>query len=158
MTVAPTLAGRARVGARVEGVVQGVGFRPYVFRLAEELGLAGFVLNDARGVVVEVEGGRAALEAFLARLPAEAPPLAAVERISSRELVPRGEHGFAILESARQGEPEALVSPDMATCPDCLAELFDPGDRRFAGRVDRREHEKQNQRHDAAEHQRQSGL
>ncbi len=119
-----------RAGARVEGTVQGVGFRPYVHRLAGELGLAGFVLNDERGVLLEVEGEAAAVQTFLERLPREAPPLAAVERVSPAALEPTGEPGFAIRESPAGGEPDALVSPDSATCPDCMAELFDPADRR----------------------------
>ena len=121
----------SRVRARIEGTVQGVGFRPYVYRLADEMGLAGHVLNDARGVVVEVEAPGDAVERFLARLPAEAPPLASVERVTAEELDELGELGFSIRESPAGGEPRAAVTPDSATCPDCLAELFDPGDRRF---------------------------
>ncbi|MGI8512488.1 MAG: acylphosphatase, partial [Solirubrobacteraceae bacterium] len=119
-----------RVRARVEGTVQGVGFRPYVFRLAGELGLAGWVLNDSRGVLLEVEGAPEAVDGFLARLPAEAPPLAAIEGVAHGELEPTGEPGFAIVASPQAGEPLALVSPDIATCEDCLAELRDPADRR----------------------------
>lgn len=119
-----------RAGARVVGVVQGVGFRPYVHRLAGELGLAGFVLNDERGVLVEVEGPEGAVEAFLVRLPREAPPLASVERVVRFEGEPTGAAGFEIRPSPAGGEPDALVSPDTATCDDCLAELFDPADRR----------------------------
>ncbi len=115
----------------MEGVVQGVGFRPYVHRLASELGLAGFVLNDARGVLVEVEGPAGAVEAFLERLPREAPQLASVERVERSALEPVGDAGFAIRPSPAGGEPDALVSPDTATCADCLAELFDPVDRRY---------------------------
>jgi hydrogenase maturation protein HypF len=120
-----------RVRARVEGTVQGVGFRPYVYRLAGEMGLAGYVLNDSSGVVVEVEAASEAVERFLARLPAEAPPLASVERVTAERLEELGEHGFSIRDSPRGGEPRAAVTPDSATCPDCLAELFDPADRRF---------------------------
>jgi hydrogenase maturation protein HypF len=120
-----------RVRVRVEGVVQGVGFRPFVHRLAGELGLAGFVRNDARGAVIEAEGDPAAIETLLARLVADAPPLATVE-IAGTEVVPaRGEPGFAIAESASAGRPDAQVSPDTATCAACLRELFDPTDRRF---------------------------
>ena len=115
----------------MEGVVQGVGFRPYVHRLAAELGLAGFVLNDERGVLVEVEGPAAAVEAFLERLPREAPPLASVERVETSQLEPVGDAGFVIRASPAGGEPDALVSPDTATCDECLAELFDPSDRRY---------------------------
>jgi len=121
---------RCRARARVHGVVQGVGFRPYAFRLAEELGLAGHVGNDARGVVCEVEGAPAAVDAFLARLPAETPPLAHVERVLSERVPVLGEASFTILPSAG-GRPDALVSADTAPCDECLAELTDPGDRRF---------------------------
>ena len=121
----------SRVRARVEGTVQGVGFRPYVYRLAGELGVAGHVLNDSRGVVVEVEAAPETVERFLARLAAEAPPLAHVERVVAEPLEETGERGFAIRESPRDGEPRAAVTPDSATCSDCLAEVFDPGDRRF---------------------------
>ncbi len=119
-----------RVRARVEGTVQGVGFRPYVFRLADELALGGYVLNDERGVLLEVEGEEEAVSGFLARLAAEAPPLARVETVTPEELAPAGEQAFAILASPRGGVPDALVSPDSATCEDCLAELRDPADRR----------------------------
>ena len=121
----------SRVRARIEGTVQGVGFRPYVYRLADELGVAGHVLNDSRGVVVEVEAPAETVERFLSRLALEAPPLANVERVTSEQLEELGEHGFAIRESPAGGEPCAAVTPDSATCPDCLAELFDPADRRF---------------------------
>jgi hydrogenase maturation protein HypF len=120
-----------RVRARVDGTVQGVGFRPYVFRLAEELGLGGFVGNDERGVVLEVEGEPGAVERFLERLPREAPPLATVERVGAEAIAPLGGGGFRIVESARAGPPAALVSPDSAVCDACLAELFDPADRRY---------------------------
>jgi hydrogenase maturation protein HypF len=120
-----------RVRARVEGTVQGVGFRPFVYRLASELDLAGFVLNDERGVLVEVEGRDGAVDGFLRRLAEEAPPLASVEAVRPRDVAPAGERGFRILASPHGGEPEALVSPDTATCGDCLRELFDPADRRY---------------------------
>jgi hydrogenase maturation protein HypF len=120
-----------RVRARIEGTVQGVGFRPYVYRLAGELGVAGHVLNDSRGVVVEAEAAEETVERFLARLPAEAPPLANVERVTAELVEELGERGFSIRPSPGGGEPRAPVTPDSATCPDCLAELFDPSDRRF---------------------------
>ena len=125
---APTV---RRVRVRVEGTVQGVGFRPYVYRLAGELALAGWVMNDAHGVLAEVEGDAPAVERFLARLPEEAPPLAAVERVVTEDAPPSGASGFEIRRSAGAGEPEAAVTPDVATCADCLAELFDPADRRY---------------------------
>ncbi|HEY4897286.1 MAG TPA: carbamoyltransferase HypF [Solirubrobacteraceae bacterium] len=119
-----------RVAVRVQGTVQGVGFRPYVHRLAGELELAGWVRNDERGVELEVEGPSAAVEAFLARLEPEAPPLAQVESLRSEARTALGERGFAIAASARRGEADAPVAADAATCADCLAELFDPRDRR----------------------------
>jgi hydrogenase maturation protein HypF len=122
---------RVRVRARVEGTVQGVGFRPYVYGLAHELDLAGYVLNDERGVLLEVEGDAAAIQRFLERLPAGAPPLAGVERLRIEPAEPTGETGFAIRASPRGGEPRASVTPDSATCERCLAELRDPADRRF---------------------------
>jgi hydrogenase maturation protein HypF len=121
----------SRVRARIEGTVQGVGFRPYVYRLAGELGVAGHVLNDARGVVVEAEGRSDIVECFLARLPLEAPPLSRVERMTAEQLEELGERGFSIRGSREGGEPRAAVTPDSATCADCLAELFDPANRRF---------------------------
>ena len=96
-----------RVRVRVEGVVQGVGFRPYVHRLAAELGLDGFVRNDSRGAVIEAEGTPEAIEALLARLPAEAPPAAEIERVSREVVPPRGEKGFGIVQSTRSGLPTA---------------------------------------------------
>jgi hydrogenase maturation protein HypF len=126
---APAMTRRARV--RVEGTVQGVGFRPYVFRLAQELTLAGFVLNDDRGVLLEVEGAAVAVAAFLERLPAEAPPIAQIERLIVEEVAPRGGAGFAIAASTSDGTADAPIAADSATCPECLAELFDPRDRRF---------------------------
>jgi hydrogenase maturation protein HypF len=115
---------------RVRGQVQGVGFRPFVYRLALELGLSGWVLNDADGVEIEAQGGEAALEALLSRLEKDAPDLAQVDEVSAlpAEVLPR--HGFAILES-RSGHAHTGITPDAATCPACLAEVFDPANRRY---------------------------
>ncbi len=107
-----------------------MGFRPFVFRLAEELGLAGWVLNDEHGVLAEVEGPSEAITALAARLRSEAPPLAEIESLSVSEAGPQGETEFKIVTSTRSGTPDAAISPDMATCADCLAELLDPSDRR----------------------------
>ena len=120
-----------RVRIRVDGVVQGVGFRPFVHRLASELGLDGFVRNDERGVVIEVEGDGAAVAALLARLPAEAPPLAPVERDRHRGGAGARRRAASRSRHSSAGAPDALVSPDVATCADCLRELFDPADRRY---------------------------
>ena len=119
-----------RTRVRVEGIVQGVGFRPFVHALAGRLGLAGLVGNDAGGVFVEVEGSAETVERFLEALAAEAPPLAVIERVTATPLAPTGTAGFAIAPSRADGERQALVSPDTATCADCLAELDDPADRR----------------------------
>ena len=121
---------RTRVRARVLGTVQGVGFRPYVFGLAAELSLGGWICNDERGVLLEVEGAAHHVEELLARLAGEAPPLAVVEAVDAEPIEARGERRFAIVESLHGGESQALVSPDTATCPACLRELFDPADRR----------------------------
>jgi hydrogenase maturation protein HypF len=129
VALAPEL---CRVRARVGGTVQGVGFRPFVFRLADELSLAGWVRNDQRGVELEVEGPRETVRGFLARLRAEAPPLASVEELSTQAVAALGERGFQIAPSAGAGrDADALVAADSATCADCLSELSDPGDRRF---------------------------
>ncbi|MEA2459382.1 MAG: hydrogenase maturation protein HypF, partial [Thermoleophilaceae bacterium] len=120
-----------RTRVRVEGTVQGVGFRPYVFRLAHELDLAGYVLNDERGVLVEVEGEPTAVDRFVLRLPSEAPPLARVEHVAREEVPASGVSGFSIAPSPAGRSPDAPVAPDSATCPDCLAEMFDPADRRY---------------------------
>jgi hydrogenase maturation protein HypF len=121
---------RVRTRVRVEGTVQGVGFRPFVYRIASEEGLAGHVLNDERGVLLEAEGDAAAVARFVSRLSAETPPLAVVERVRSDSLEVRGERGFRILQSASTGTADAPVAPDTATCRDCLSELLDPADRR----------------------------
>ena len=121
---------RQRVRVRVEGTVQGVGFRPFVYRLAAELDLAGWVLNDSRGVLIEAEGELGALAQLLERLRSDAPPLAIVERVSDEPLDPTGEPGFRITESEDRGSADAAVSPDVATCDDCLAEVMDPRNRR----------------------------
>jgi hydrogenase maturation protein HypF len=115
---------------RARGVVQGVGFRPFVHRLATRDGLGGCVWNDGDGVVVEVEGPAAALDEFERALLAEAPPLARIDAVTGERIAPRGERAFAVVPS-HGGGGSALVPPDVATCDDCLRELFDPADRRF---------------------------
>ena len=115
---------------RVEGIVQGVGFRPFVHALASRLGLSGLVGNDAGGLFIEVEGDAGDVERFLAGLRDEPPPLAAVERVAVEAIAPTGVAGFVIVESDHAGERRTLISPDTATCDDCLCEVFDPADRR----------------------------
>ena len=123
-------AARVRVRARVQGTVQGVGFRPFVYRLARAEGLAGFVLNDEHGVLLEVEGGEQAVQRFLRRLEREPPQLAEVDSVVTEGLTPTGDREFRIVPSTSGGVPDAPVTPDSATCDDCLAELMDPRDRR----------------------------
>jgi hydrogenase maturation protein HypF len=122
---------RIRTSVRVEGVVQGVGFRPFAYSVATRLGLAGWVGNDVDGVFAEVEGSADGVREFLAALEREAPPLARVERVTAQAMTPSGATGFSIVASDRSGRRRALVSADSATCADCLAELADPDDRRF---------------------------
>ncbi|MFD4241635.1 carbamoyltransferase HypF [Streptomyces sp. NPDC058525] len=114
----------------VRGVVQGVGFRPYVYTRATGLGLAGHVTNTPEGVVAEVEGAPAAVSAFCDRLAADAPPLAVVDAVDHRRVPVAGGTGFSIVASRTGGPARTLVPPDVATCADCLAELADPADRR----------------------------
>jgi hydrogenase maturation protein HypF len=120
-----------RILVRVEGVVQGVGFRPFVYSLATRLGLAGHAGNDSAGVFIEIEGPAPAVGEFLVLLEADAPPLARIERVSTSAMAEDGSAGFFIAPSEPGGRRQALVSADSATCADCLAELADPGDRRF---------------------------
>jgi hydrogenase maturation protein HypF len=122
---------RVRTAVRVEGTVQGVGFRPFVYSLASRLGLAGVVGNDVNGVFAEVEGPVATVQEFLVALETDAPPLARIERITTRNINLNGGHGFRIAHSEAGGPRRTLVSADSATCTDCLAELADPADRRF---------------------------
>jgi hydrogenase maturation protein HypF len=121
---------RERVRLAVRGAVQGVGFRPYVFRLAEDLGLTGWVTNDARGVAIEAEGDRARIESFLRRFPVELPPRAVVHEIERRRVAVKGDAAFVIRESEGAGAKSAVLLPDVATCADCMGEVLDAGDRR----------------------------
>jgi hydrogenase maturation protein HypF len=121
----------ARTRITVTGVVQGVGFRPFVHRLATELGLTGFVGNDAAAVFIEAQGPADALAELNRRLSADAPPLAFITAILKEPAAPRAEDGFTIVASTRDGGQRTLVPPDVATCDACLRELFDPGSRRY---------------------------
>jgi hydrogenase maturation protein HypF len=134
--VAPTAShgsgpsGRRRVRVLVRGAVQGVGFRPFVYRRSTALGLAGWVENSPEGVTIEAEGAPERVAALIGALD-HPPPNASIAAIETREIAPRGGQGFAIRESAAGGARTASVLPDLATCADCLKELFDPGDRRY---------------------------
>jgi hydrogenase maturation protein HypF len=116
---------------RVTGIVQGVGFRPFVWRIARELELAGWVRNDAQGVEIAAEGAAAQVDALLWRLRHEAPALARVDAVQSRRVPLERLSGFAIAAS-REGAVSTAIGPDVGVCPECLAELFDPRARRWS--------------------------
>jgi hydrogenase maturation protein HypF len=123
------LSGRLKLTVR--GAVQGVGFRPFIYRLATGAGLTGWVNNSPQGVFIEVEGPQPALEAFLLRLESERPPRSSIQSLEASWLDPVGYAAFEIRQSEVGGAKTALVLPDIATCPDCLAEIFDPHNRRY---------------------------
>jgi hydrogenase maturation protein HypF len=122
---------RQRREVLVRGVVQGVGFRPFVYRLALEEGLTGFVGNDTDGVSIEIEGPQECVGAFLRRLSAEPPPLARIDSVKVRELAATNATGFQIIASDAKGHVSTGIPADAATCADCLRELLDPNDRRY---------------------------
>ena len=122
---------RERLKVIVRGAVQGVGFRPFVYRLASELKLTGWVSNSSQGVFAELEGPRTALDAFSIRLRKEKPPRAIIQSLESSFLDAIGYSGFEIRESETAGDKSALILPDIATCVDCLREVFDSTNRRF---------------------------
>jgi len=120
-----------RTQIRIRGIVQGVGFRPFVYNLARRLGLSGYVLNSSAGVVIEAEGPADQLERFVGLLATHAPPLALIEDLELIELSPAGLSGFDIRESVDDPGHLLPVSPDVSTCPDCLADFRDPQNRRY---------------------------
>jgi len=115
----------------IRGAVQGVGFRPFVYRMATEIGLHGWVVNSPQGVFIEVEGGGAELALFMDRLKSERPPRSFIQSLESTHLDPVGYEVFEVRESQASGEKTALIMPDIATCPDCLVEIYDSRDRRY---------------------------
>jgi hydrogenase maturation protein HypF len=122
---------RERIRLLVKGVVQGVGFRPFIYQLAHKHDLAGFVLNTGEGVEIEVEGELKDLETFRYGIKHGAPPRASIDSISPRIMHCQGDDSFVIKPSLEKPDEFQLVSPDIATCDECAAELFDPADRRF---------------------------
>ncbi len=121
-----------RLRISVGGFVQGVGFRPFIYRIATELRLSGFVRNVIQGVIIEVEGEEKQLRDFLRRLKWENPPAAEIHEVGVEELKPTsGDSKFEIISSLKEDKRIGLIPPDIATCQDCLRELFDPSDRRF---------------------------
>ena len=116
----------------VTGIVQGVGFRPFVYRLAHDCHLTGFIANTPSGVTIEVQGDDALIETFLQRLQTDAPPLAKITSLIPYDVEQQsGDTSFRILSSRFDAPPKALISPDVAACPDCLREMMNPRDRRF---------------------------
>ena len=116
---------------KIAGVVQGVGFRPYIYGLAAEHGLSGEVRNGMGGVVVEIEGDALRVKEFLRRLPLEIPPLARIESVVVEEIETLGLVGFQIVASDGRGRVSTQIPADAATCGDCLREMLDEGDRRY---------------------------
>ncbi len=120
-----------RVRVVIGGAVQGVGFRPFIYRLATSLELAGWVGNSSQGVVIEAEGSSHSLQTFLGRIESEKPPRALIQRMDYGWLDPVGYSAFEIRHSDSSGDKTALVLPDMAICPDCLRDILDPANRRY---------------------------
>lgn len=121
----------SRLSITVRGVVQGVGFRPFIYRLASDAQLAGWVNNNSQGVQIEVEGSLERLQQFLARIEAEKPPRASIQSLEARSLDPVGYSTFEVRESDHSAGKTALILPDCAICADCLREIFDPSNRRY---------------------------
>jgi hydrogenase maturation protein HypF len=124
---------KASLRKRIEirGVVQSVGFRPFVYRAAAGAGVHGYVLNSSTGVIIEAEGGESAVGRFLHTLQHDLPPLARIDDIAIADIEPAGDRDFQIRHSEANPFAFAWVPPDIATCPECLAEILDPGDRRY---------------------------
>jgi hydrogenase maturation protein HypF len=120
-----------RTHIQVRGIVQGVGFRPFVYKLARSLGLAGYVFNSSSGVTIEIEGGGAEVEGFLKALREDPPQLAEITEITQAEMQAQGSAGFSILGSREQAGEFALVPPDAGTCDACWRDFADPSNRRY---------------------------
>ena len=120
-----------RARASINGIVQGVGFRPFIYRLAHRYRLSGYVANTSEGVVLEVEGPEKRIRRFFEALEPEHPPLARISSVERTSIPLKNDREFVIRSSRGNAERSALISPDVGVCPDCLAEMKDPGDRRF---------------------------
>jgi len=116
---------------RVRGIVQGVGFRPFVYNLACRLNLSGFVYNDSDGVYIEIEGPAGSTDDFLQQFRPAAPPFSRIDEIETSSIPYRGFDSFTIRKSEKRDSQTVLISPDLATCKDCLSEIFDPADFRY---------------------------
>lgn len=122
---------KTRTKLHIKGIVQGVGFRPFIYNLATSYGLKGWVLNSTDGVHIEVEGKEEDVADFIDQVKPQAPPLARIDSISVESLSPKGYSEFIIEKSGGDASKFVKISPDVCTCPDCLCELFDPNDRRY---------------------------
>jgi hydrogenase maturation protein HypF len=132
MPVTLHLAAAKRMRFEVRGIVQGVGFRPFVYNLARSSDLGwGYVLNSSAGVILEVEGSEENLASFQQRLRTELPPLAQIDELTVREVNSRGDHEFCIQHSVSAADEFALVSPDVATCNECCADSSAEDNRRL---------------------------
>lgn len=120
-----------RLNIKIKGIVQGVGFRPFVYNLARGLQLGGWVLNNSQGVELEIEGGDESITAFLRELQNSAPPLAIIDKVSTVQCGLKGELEFYITQSIEEGKKRAWVSPDVGTCRDCQKEIATSSDRRY---------------------------
>jgi hydrogenase maturation protein HypF len=125
------MANLTRIRITIHGAVQGVGFRPFVYRLATEIGLTGWVSNSTQGVLIEAEGCKEDLDSFLLRVGSEHPRHASICSLEYLFIDSKGSHDFEIRQSATDGRRAALVLPDIATCPECASEIFDPSNRRY---------------------------
>ena len=122
---------KTRLHIAIRGAVQGVGFRPFIYRLATELRLTGWVANSPQGVFLEAEGEKPLLDSFLIRIEKERPPLSSIQSLDPFFLDAVGYETFEIRESDHSGESSAFVLPDIATCPECLHDIADPRNRRY---------------------------
>ncbi|MBT4287055.1 MAG: carbamoyltransferase HypF [Deltaproteobacteria bacterium] len=120
-----------RLSLVIQGAVQGVGFRPFIFRLASEMDLKGWIINSSQGVFIEVEGTDVILNRFISRIREEKPGPSFIQSLESKYLDPVGFKAFEIKKSEDKGVKTVIVLPDIATCPDCLNEVFDPKNRRY---------------------------
>jgi hydrogenase maturation protein HypF len=115
----------------VNGIVQGVGFRPFIYRLAAQQNITGWVQNSSTGVWIEAEGEPESIEYFIRLIKRQPPPLAVVREVCTESIEYVGYHNFSILRSSREERQLVMISPDIAICKDCQAELLDKGDRRY---------------------------
>ncbi|MFN3873146.1 MAG: carbamoyltransferase HypF [Ignavibacterium sp.] len=122
---------KKRVQILIQGAVQGVGFRPFIYKLANELSLKGIIANNVNGVIIDVEGNENTLNEFISRIKSDKPRNSVINSFTVKELLLNGYEDFQIIESESSGEPSAIILPDIAVCNECLTEMFDPENRRY---------------------------